>query len=331
MKKILVIRLSSIGDIVLTSPVLRCLKEQVSDCKLHFLVKKKFYPVVRANPHLDHIHTLEENGLKPLSRELKEEKFDFIVDLHKNLRSTYLKQKLKVAASGFPKCNYEKWLLTRFKINRMPGLHVVDRYFKALQPLNVTNDGKGLEYFIPKEEEADLSNLPGFLKDGYIGFVIGARHNTKIFPPEKVAELIDRLEEPIILLGGKEDHERAGQIMKMSNKQIFNACGKFSLNQSASLVKQARQIITNDTGLMHIAAAFGKKIVSLWGNTVPEFGMYPYLPGQEERSMIFEVKGLRCRPCSKLGYDRCPKGHFKCMREIDTNQIANAINNKSNA
>jgi len=281
--------------------------------------------VVQANPHIDRIHSLEENGLKPLIKELKKEKFDFIVDLHKNLRSVYLKRKLKVPSAGFPKCNYEKWLLTKFKINRMPALHIVDRYFEAVKPLHVENDQKGLEYFIPEEDEVDLSKLPGYLQKGYIGFVIGARHNTKIYPMDKVVELIGRLDDPVILLGGKEDFERGEQIKELSNKQVFNACGSFSINQSASLVRQAKKIITNDTGLMHIAAAFVKEIISLWGNTVPEFGMYPYLPGREERSKIFEVKGLRCRPCSKLGYNKCPKGHFKCMREIDTNEIENAL------
>ena len=128
-----------------------------------------------------------------------------------------------------------------------------------------------------------------------------------------------KIDQPIILLGGKEDEEKGKQIKDALGEKIYNACGKYNLNQSASLIKNAAKIITHDTGLMHIAAAFKKEIVSVWGNTVPEFGMYPYLSGtgHEGQGMLVEVKNLSCRPCSKIGYAKCPKGHFDCMNKIE--------------
>ena len=119
----------------------------------------------------------------------------------------------------------------------------------------------------------------------------------------------------MVLLGGKEDAATAEQVYQFHKNKTLNLCGKLNLNQSASIIQQANKVITSDTGLMHIAAAFKKDIISLWGNTIPEFGMGPYLAGKN--SQILEVKNLSCRPCSKLGYKKCPKGHFKCMNDID--------------
>ena len=135
------------------------------------------------------------------------------------------------------------------------------------------------------------------------------------------SRLCEKLFEPIVLLGGPEDASRAEEIVEAVGAKVFNACGKFKLDESASLVEQASWIITHDTGLMHIAAAFNKQIYSVWGNTIPQFGMYPYMTASN--SKIIEVQGLGCRPCSKIGYDKCPKGHFKCMQEIDENLFFN--------
>ena len=208
----------------------------------------------------------------------------------------------------------------------MPDIHIVDRYFEACAPLNVSNDEKGLDYFVPDGQEVDIQTLPEAFQKGYIGMVIGGAHATKVFPTEKCIELLSKVDHPVILLGGPSDKEMGNQIQQaLSDKTILNSCGQYKLHESASLVKQAELIISNDTGLMHIAAAFKKKIISLWGNTVPELGMYPYLPGMEDRFMIFEKKDLKCRPCSKIGYKSCPKKHFNCMNELDTQEIANSI------
>jgi len=326
LKKLLVIRFSSIGDIVLTTPVVRCLKQQIPDAEIHYCTKKQYAAVLQANPYIDEIHCFE-GDLRGLAAILKKERFDFVVDLHKSLRSILLRKMLGLPSGSFPKLNLEKWLLVNFKINRLPGLHIVDRYFMAVSELNVLNDGQGLDYFIPEADNFDPAWLPETHRKNFIGFVIGGRHKTKMFPPEKIIEVCRLLQEPVVLLGGPEDAENGEIIARTAPGRVYNSCGKFSLHRSAALVKQAGAIITNDTGLMHIAAAFNKKIISLWGNTVPEFGMYPYLKkGSEQNSVIFEIKGLECRPCSKLGLEKCPKKHFDCMNRLDVKQIAETAN-----
>jgi ADP-heptose:LPS heptosyltransferase len=202
-------------------------------------------------------------------------------------------------------------------------VHIVDRYMETVKTLSVKNDGAGLDYFIPKEEETKASDIPAGHQMGYIGIVIGATYATKRLPPEKLQELCSAIHYPIILLGGPEDKALGEQLAQANEAgRVYNACGKFTLNESASLVRNARLIISHDTGLMHIAAAFKKPILSVWGNTVPAFGMTPYygdrfLQHNPRPFDVFEVNGLSCRPCSKLGYAKCPKGHFKCMRQQD--------------
>ena len=318
MKKVLIIRFSSIGDIVLTTPVIRCLKEQHPNVEIHYLTKKVFKGLLENNPYVSKIHTIEKNVSEVIS-DLKKENFDLIIDLHKNLRSTQVKNSLGKKSFSFKKLNFQKWILVKFKVNRMPAMHIVDRYMQTVSSLGIKNDNKGLDYFIPEKDEVAISTLPVSHQNGYVGFVIGAKHFTKQLPTEKVISICKKLNQPIILLGGKEDITRANEIEKDVGATIYNTCGKLNLNQSASLVKQASKIITNDTGLMHIASAFKKEIISVWGNTVPDFGFAPYMPSP--KSKIVEVKNLSCRPCSKLGYSKCPKGHFKCMMEIDEKEF----------
>jgi ADP-heptose:LPS heptosyltransferase len=326
--KILVIRFSSIGDIVLTSAVVRCLKKQVNQGEVHFLTKKQFEPILAANPNIDRVWGYDRN-FKTLIPMLKEQGFDFIVDLHNNLRSSLVKRRLGVKSASFPKLNVQKWLAVRLKIRVLPDIHIVDRYFRAAEPLHVKNDGLGLDYFIPPADEVSLSTLPVSHQKGYVAIVIGGKHNTKIFPAEKVIEVVKKLTRPVILLGGKEDRERGELICNSTGSNTFNSCGSYNLNQSASLIRQADAVLSNDTGLMHVAAAFKKQIVSVWGNTIPAFGMYPYLPERDKaNSMIAEVDGLSCRPCSKLGFGACPKGHFNCMKEIDVEMVVRFLNSE---
>jgi ADP-heptose:LPS heptosyltransferase len=194
-------------------------------------------------------------------------------------------------------------------------MHIVDRYFEAAAPLGVKNDGKGLDYFIAPENNVSVEMLPAAHRKGYIAIATGAKFATKEMPAEKMIEVIKHLNRPVVLLGGKDDVAKSEIIAEACGDLVYNACGKLNLDQSASLIQQAERVITHDTGMMHIAAAFKKRIYSVWGNTVPEFGMYPYLPG--EGSKMIQVEGLSCRPCSKLGYPACPKGHFRCMKEIE--------------
>ncbi|CAN5463033.1 glycosyltransferase family 9 protein [soil metagenome] len=336
MTKFLIIRFSSIGDIVLTSPVIRCLKQQVKDTEVHFLTKKSFASVIEHNPFIDRKIYLE-GELQAIIPQLKEEKYDYIIDLHNNFRTINLKSKLGVKSFAFNKLNIEKWLLVNLKMNRLPDVHIVDRYMETVKSFGVVNDGKGLDYFISQEDGSAIQKLPAAFQQEFIAFVIGAKHNTKKLPEEKIISICKKLNLPILLMGGKEDHDSGERIVKAVQLQIsnlkpvliFNACGKFSLNESAALIKHASKVITHDTGLMHIAAAFKKEIISVWGNTVPEFGMYPYYGNFQITSHQSQVPGLKCRPCSKIGYEKCPKGHFKCMVLQDENKIAEEANRRS--
>ncbi len=319
--KFLIIRFSSIGDIVLTTPVIRCLKQQLPNAEIHYLTKFSFHKVIASNPFVDKFYYLN-NDWDLLVHELKEENYDYIIDLHHNIRTLKLRKELKIKTFAFNKLNVQKWLLTNLKINRMPAMHIVDRYMETVKSFGVINDHKGLDYFIPEKEEVKQSDLPHSHALGYIGIVIGAAHATKRLPLHKLKEICTALDHPIVLMGGPEDSATGEQIASIDNIKIYNACGKFSINESADLVRKAKLIITHDTGLMHIAAAFKKPIISVWGNTVPHFGMEPYYGNAAVITKKYEVNNLRCRPCSKIGYASCPKKHFKCMELQNAEQIS---------
>jgi ADP-heptose:LPS heptosyltransferase len=338
--KFLIIRFSSIGDIVLTTPVIRCLKKQVPGAEIHFLTKSTYLPILTSNPYIDKIHYLEQS-LQNVITELKRENFDHIIDLHHNLRSMKVKDALKVNSHSYHKLNVRKWIYTSFKWNTLPDIHIVDRYMETVGSFGVQNDGAGLDYFIAKEDIINETDLPTSHLAGYVGIVIGAALNTKKYPFHHVKKLCEILDHPIVLLGGLEDADEGDRIAASDKIKIYNACGKFGLNESADLVRKAKLIVTNDTGLMHIAAAYKKPVISLWGNTVPEFGMYPYYGSQflkrienDGRDLpyeIMETKRLRCRPCSKIGYDSCPLGHFKCMEKIDPQEVLQRIKTRLSA
>lgn len=323
--KFLIIRFSSIGDIVLTSPVIRCLKQQVPGAKLHFLTKESFRSLVQHNPYVDKVQVLGSSW-DMMMHQLQYEEYDYIIDLHHNLRTFRIRRGLKKAkAFAFDKLNIEKWLLTVFKINRLPDLPIVDRYLQTLASFGVVNDGKGLDYFYPETEGTCPEDLPVSHRFGYVGIVIGAALNTKKLPVHKLQQLCTAIDFPIVLLGGPEDGGAGDAIASVNTTRIYNACGKFSLHESADLVKKAKLIITHDTGLMHIAAAFHKPIISIWGNTVPAFGMGPYYGNNTVKSFISEVEGLGCRPCSKIGHAKCPKGHFTCMEDQDIGRLTATV------
>lgn len=316
--KFLIIRFSSIGDIVLTTPVIRCLKQQVGGAEIHFLTKKQFVPVIKANPYIDTIHVLE--GIRATILSLRQKEFHYILDLHNNLRSAIIKSRLPGIPFSFRKLNIEKWLLVNFGKDILPQEHIVDRYLETLKLFDVTNDDRGLDYFIPPGDELNIAELPEPFCHGYVIFTIGSNHATKCLPADKITGICKEMRLPVILAGGKDDTETGEMIADACGKLVMNACGKYNINQSASLVRQANVVISHDTGLMHIAAAFKKKIISVWGNTIPGFGMYPYMTHPD--SVIFEVNGLKCRPCSKLGYQKCPKKHFSCMQHQNAGEIA---------
>ena len=320
--KLLIIRFSSIGDIVLTTPVIRCLKLQVKDAEVHFLTKYAFAPILENNPYVDKVISLRFSW-ELMIHELKQEGYDYIIDLHHNLRTLRVKQALGTPSFAFDKLNIQKWLLTALHINRMPKVHIVDRLLNTTKYFGVVNDGKGLDYFIPETDKVAATDIPLSHTFGYVAVVIGAALNTKKMPVHLLQKLCIALPYPVILVGGKEDNDAGMAIALKDPIKIYNACGKFNLNESADLVRNAVTVITHDTGLMHIAAAFQKRIVSVWGNTVPAFGMAPYYGDANTLHTESEVMNLRCRPCSKIGYKKCPHKHFKCMELQDIPFIVN--------
>lgn len=318
--KVLIVRFSSIGDIVLTSPVVRCLKKQLN-AELHYITKSSYKSLLEHNPYIDRIFTIDKS-IDEVLPELKNENYDVIIDLHHNVRTLSLKKKLKVKSYAFPKENINKWLLVNLKIDKMPDVHIVDRYFETTRELGVKNDQAGLDYFIPKEDEVSIDSLPDFLNNGFLVYAIGGQYEGKKLPKERILELCGMIEQPMIILGGKEDAD-IGEELEKKYDHVYNACGKYSLNGSASIASQAKVVITHDTGLMHMASAFKKKIISLWGCTTPNLGMYPYLP--DPASIIIEPDHLKNRPCSKLG-NKCKNGDFQCSKEIDLNRVVESVN-----
>ena len=313
-RKILIIRFSSIGDIVLTTPVARCLKGAFPQAEIHFLTKKKYAQVLAGNPYIDKMHLLSDR-LPELLKELRAERFDFVVDLHRNLRSMCVKLALRRPSGTFPKLNLRKWWYVRTKRKGvMPDVHIVDRYFEAVAKLGVNNDKAGLDFFAAPEPDFAMPF------ERYVAVVCGATYTTKQIPAETVCRLAADRRYNFVLLGDANDGRRIEAVGAEFGDNVRNFCGQTTLNQSALLVQNAEAVITSDTGLMHIAAAFGKRIVAVWGNTTPQLGMYPYMPHCEGNYVNLE-RELPCRPCSKLGYRKCPKGHLRCMKDISAEEI----------
>lgn len=318
--KFLIIRFSSIGDIVLTTPLVRCLKQQYPGAEIHYVVKKKFAMVLEHNPYVDRLHCLDGN-LDELVGLFKAERFDYVIDLHKTLRSYLLRFRLRRSTLSFRKLSVEKFLMTRFGIDFLPkNKHVVARILEAVKPLGVVDDQKPVDYFLAEDDRFDLTMLPGHFQSGFVAFVIGGQHFTKRLPFEKITAICQRLSLPVVLLGGPEDAEVAGRLELQPGVRVANLCGKLAFNQSVSVLEQSRLVIAHDTGLMHISGAFNKPVISVWGATSPDkFGVWPY---RNTVRIEAQVAGLRCNPCSNFGGSRCPKGHFACMRDQDVDAIA---------
>lgn len=274
------------------------------------------------NPYLDKVFSFQKEIPAELVNQLKLEQYDLVIDLHHNLRSLRLKLALGCPARSFNKLNWEKWLLVRFKIDRMPKLHIVDRYMDTVAHLGVKYDGEGLDYFIPESDQIIPHGLPAH---PFVAFAIGATHATKRLPEAKILEICCQIEHPIVLLGGKTEAEVGQSIERNFGSRVLNLCGKLSLHQSAQVARLSQIVLTHDTGLMHIAAALRKPIVSVWGSTSPKFGMWPFYPTGMDKNTSVEITGLDCRPCSKIGFDRCPKGHFKCMENIAADQVSHLV------
>lgn len=319
--KILVIRFSSMGDIIYTTPVVRCLKKQLPNAEIHFLTKPSFKYIYNNNPYLDKLLLLK-GTLSETIREIKAEKYDHIIDLHNNLRTAIIKLRTGISASTYKKQRLRKWLSLKLKLKLVPPTHLVDRYLDTVKFLGIVNDGQPINYYINGQYKiTDI--LPASHHNGFVAFIIGATHFTKRMPNYKIINICKQINLPIVLLGGNDVAANGDEISAAVGSKVINLCGKTTLDESVFLVSQAKSIIGFDTGLTHIAEAFNKPIASIWGGTVPELlGVQPY---QVDETLVAGIE-LPCRPCSKFGLPKCPLGHFKCMNDMPEAPIVDFAN-----
>ena len=267
--KVLIVRFSSIGDIVLTSPIVRVLKKQ-KQVTIHYLTKDEYSSLLVNNPYIDKLHLINQT-VNELREQLIDEKYDCVIDLHNNLRSQTLRF-LDVPIKRYSKSNFKKLIYMYLGINYLNNEHVVDRYLQAISFLGVKNDNQGLDFFITKQDEVNFN-----VKQKYITWCIGASKEQKKLAFDQICYVANKLNLPIVLLGGMEESNKANLIINQcSQNKIYNYCGNITINQSAYLIKHSQILLSNDTGLMHIGAALNKKIISFWGCTKPDLGFYPY-------------------------------------------------------
>ncbi len=319
--KILVIRFSSMGDIIYTTPVVRCLKKQLPGAEIHFLTKPAFKYIYDNNPYVDQLLLLKPD-LSDTIKEIKAGQYDYIIDLHNNLRTALIKIRTSIPSSTFKKQAIRKWLNLKLNLKLVPPVHLVDRYMKTVEFLGVKNDEQPIDYYIKANYQLDKL-LPASHLDNYVVFIIGATHFTKRMPNEKIISICRELNSPVVLLGGNDVKANGESIVTALGSKIYNACGITSLDESVFLVSKAANVIGFDTGLTHIAEAFDRPIVSIWGGTTPELlGVQPY----KVKQVLVAGIELSCRPCSKFGLPACPLGHFKCMNDIQEKEIINFVN-----
>ena len=310
--KILIVRFSAIGDILLTFPVVEALGKKYANAEIHFLTKPAHASLLQLLPRKIKVHLLSDSLLHT-ARALREEHFDLVIDLHNNLRTLILQVFMRSFHwKRVNKLNIRKWLLTTFKWDTLPNTHVIDRYAKAA---NVKVD-----FPVPLNHSSHQHPFP--LPTSYVAWVLGATFETKQFPLNKIKEVLPALNCPVVLLGGTKELEMANELLK-AFPSVLSLVGKTSISEAALVLKEAKLVVTNDTGLMHLASFYNKPMVCLWGNTLPAFGMYPF---NNDQIKHFEVKDLACRPCSKIGSHRCPKSHFNCMQQQDSTAISTEIN-----
>ena len=333
-KKILIIRLSSIGDIILASPLIRLLKTKFPPAQIDFVIKKIYFDLVSDNPYLNDIKVLDTNSgfqsLRQLKREIRAANYDLIIDIHKNFRSFFLR-----FASGaknvkkYNKMRWQRFLLIKTKINLYPGITpVYKRYLRSVADLGIVDDNKGLEFFISSDVQEriqkDLRKRGLAIRKYTIGIAPGAGFATKRWFPERFAEIADVLQQEynasIILFGDKNDLQISQIVITSMQSKAINITGEYSLMESAAALNCCDIVISNDTGLMHLASALGKKVVAIFGATTEELGFFPV--GVQSRVVQHNIG---CRPCTHIGSKKCPKGHFKCMKLIDTNLVLQEV------
>ena len=341
--KTLIIRFSSVGDIVLSSLLVRVLRQRFPHIQIDYLVKSEFAELVRHNPHVSHVAEFPNNGtfaeLVALRKEVSAAQYDLIIDIHDGLRSRFLCTGLANVVR-LRKRKLARFFLVNFKwdvYTRFGGApSVAERYLEPLMPFGVVDDGKGLELHLPAAATAIAGKTlqDSGIRDGIdiVGVCPSAKHNTKIWLKERYAEAATTLAVPfnaaVALFGSPDDEQRCAEIKEMIRAKnpelsVANLAGKFSLLETAAAMDRCSVVMTNDSGLMHIAAARHRKTVAIFGSTVREFGFFPF--GTE--SIVVENNELGCRPCTHIGRSACPKGHFKCMNDIPTSRVVESALN----
>ncbi len=341
--KILIIRFSSLGDVLLTTPLIRLLREKYPKAQIDFLVRKEYSQVVHYNPHLSKILEFDVRegfkGLKKLKNEIWHYKYHVILDLQRNLRSGYLTfgrvinklshtDILKVRKNQIIRFILVKWKLNLYKKMYNRIIPVWEKYVRTAQKLEIVPDEGKLELF-PSEDaqiQADqfLKNLPA--GDWHLIIAPGAKHVTKRWPIDYFTDLIHQLYKSYkiktLLIGGEQDNEVIEDILRgIPNGIALSTAGKLTLLETAVIIKKSKLVISNDSGLMHVASAFNRPLIAIFGSTVEEFGFFPNNPN----AIAIENKGLYCRPCSHIGRTSCPEKHFKCMMEIKPKKILDLI------
>lgn len=310
----------------MTTPIIRCVKLQL-EMELHYLVDNRYKSLLEHNPHIYKIHGFDQEWTE-LKEELKAEDFNLVIDLHKITKTIRLGSFLKKPVIHFHKGTLEKWLMLKFRINKLPSGHLVDRFFDGVGRIKVNDDGKGMELFIDSKSETRTMTILNRLEinEAYTAIVVGGAKWTKQIPIELCVDYINKSTEPIVLVGGPEDIEKSKKIVEYSTRHVNNFAGQYNLLESAIIVRQSKLVITGDTGMMHIAAIYNKPTVVVYGSTSPIFGMYPYSLLKEPLVSFMEPDHLPCWPCSKSGRSKCPKEHARCLFDWKAFDIQRKIN-----
>lgn len=330
-RNILIIRLSSIGDVLLTTPLIRILNKKFPGSHIDFVIKKEFHELIAHHPALSEIYVFDKhadgNSLADIRKKVRLKKYDYIIDIHKNFRSYYLSCFVNAGKIvRFRKYLLKRWLLVNFKLNFYK--HIIPVYQRYLDVLNLQDDNKGLDIYIPRpitdRIERDWHHRLTGKQHMVIGVAPGASFDTKRWHIEGYKEVVqylsNTLNSTIILFGNHSDSAVTSQLGG-DNMNVFDCAGKLSLSETAAVMNYCTLVLTNDSGLMHMAAALKKKVVAIFGSTTEELGFFPY--AKEYR--IIQNNSLNCRPCSHVGKTKCPKNHFKCMSELNADEVIREI------
>lgn len=311
MKKILIIRFSSLGDIILSFPLINALKKEYPESEIHYLTKSVYKSLLELNPSVSKIIEYSSQPLRELKSVVKSEKYDLVLDIHKNFRSILLTLFSGLNVKRYKKDTLKKFLLVKFKINLFKK--IIPVYHKYISSVGEGFAGKYISYSTSllnfnKEKKYDFN---------YIVIAPSSKHFTKTYPKEKFVELINKLKQKVVLVG--DESSKDGEICNYIENETgaLNLCGKLGYNELANIIYNSEYVITNDSSILHFSESLSKKVKAIFGSTVKEFGFFPQL----NESIVFENKNLKCRPCTHIGLPACPLGHFKCMNEIQIEKV----------